>query len=560
MRIVVTAKYVPDINTERGFDDGRVVRNAGEGTLNELDENAIEAALQLVEAERESGRIGPSDGEVVVVTMAGPDGDVALRKAFQLGVDRGIRVSDDALAGSDYFGTAAVLAAAVRKLGEEAPVDLVVTGMAALDGLGSVVPTLLGAELGLPTLNLAKKVELAGGVLTITREIDDATEQLSGAAARRPVRDGRGQPAALPGLQAHHGRPQQGDRGVVPGRPRARPRRGGQRRRPHRDAVGGPPAAAPRGGARHRQGRGRRGAGRLPDPQRPGLREALMTNRTVLVLLDPATEVRTSTLELLTIARGLGRVEAVTLEAPTVEVLAQLGAYGVETVHQAEPARDGACVSGDERHLPAVVAAALAAAVRLTDADVVLLPTSFAAKEAAALAAHELGAGLVIDAASLRDVDGRIVAGKRVFAGSWDTECAVTTDVAVVTVRANSAVAQPVAAAVEPVTEGFAVEVAAVPGGAAVPRGQGRHERPAAAGPGGRSWWPAGAAPRATSARSRTSRTRSALPSARPATRRSRAGGTPTWGRPASRSPRASTSAPASRARRTTAAACRRPR
>jgi electron transfer flavoprotein beta subunit len=184
MRIVVTAKYVPDINTERGFQDNRVVRDAGEGTLNELDENAIEAALRLVEAERESGRIGPDDGEVIVVTMAAPDGDVALRKAFQLGVDRGIRVSDDALAGSDYFGTAAVLAAAVRKLGEESPVDLVVTGMAALDGLGSVVPTLLGAELGLPTLNLAKKVELdagegSGRVLTVTREIDDVTESLS---------------------------------------------------------------------------------------------------------------------------------------------------------------------------------------------------------------------------------------------------------------------------------------------------------------------------------------------------------------------------------------------
>jgi electron transfer flavoprotein beta subunit len=192
MRVVVSVKYVPDISTERGFQDGRVVRDVGEGTLNELDENAVEAALGLVEAERESGGIGPDDGEVVVVTMAGPDGDVALRKAFQLGVDRGIRVTDDALAGSDYFGTAAVLAAAVRKLGEESPVDLVVTGMAALDGLGSVVPTLLGAELGLPTLNLAKKVELAPAedadpsagagrrrVLTITREVDDVTERLS---------------------------------------------------------------------------------------------------------------------------------------------------------------------------------------------------------------------------------------------------------------------------------------------------------------------------------------------------------------------------------------------
>lgn len=201
MRIVVTAKYVPDISTERGFADGRVVRTAAEGTLNELDENAIEAALQLVEAGRASGAVGADEGEVVVVTMAGPDGDMALRKAFQLGVDRGVRVTGDELAGSDYFGTAAVLAAAVRRLGQEAPVDLVVTGMAALDGLGSVVPTLLGAELGLPTLNLAKKVELADGVLTVTREVDDTTEVLSAPLpAVLSVTDGANSPR-LPGFK-----------------------------------------------------------------------------------------------------------------------------------------------------------------------------------------------------------------------------------------------------------------------------------------------------------------------------------------------------------------------
>jgi electron transfer flavoprotein beta subunit len=95
-----------------------------------------------------------------------------------MGVDRGIRVTDDALAGSDYFGTTAALAAAVRRLEGEAPVDLVVTGMAALDGLGSVVPALLAAELGRPQLTLAKTVALDGGTLTITRETDDATEVL----------------------------------------------------------------------------------------------------------------------------------------------------------------------------------------------------------------------------------------------------------------------------------------------------------------------------------------------------------------------------------------------
>ncbi|MDO8142997.1 MULTISPECIES: electron transfer flavoprotein subunit alpha/FixB family protein [unclassified Isoptericola] len=181
-------------------------------------------------------------------------------------------------------------------------------------------------------------------------------------------------------------------------------------------------------------------------------------NRTVLVLLDPAGEVRSSVLELLTIGRTLGRVEAVTLEAPSVEALAQLGAYGVETVHQAELPAD---LRGDSRHLSAVVAAVLAAAVRLTDADVVLAPATFGAKEAVALAGRELGAGVIIDAAGVSEDDqGHIVGTKRVFAGSWDTASRVTTDVAALTVRANAVVPQPAETAVATEVEGFVVNVA----------------------------------------------------------------------------------------------------
>jgi len=175
MRIVVAVKYVPDIHADRRFDAGRVVRSSEEGTLNELDENAIEAALRIVESlpqdEQESS-------EVVVLTMAGPEADTAIRKAYQMGVGRGVRVSDEALAGSDYFGTVATLAAAVRRLSDEAPVDLVITGMAALDGLGSVVPVLLAAELGLPQLTLASELSVTGAGVRVRRDIGDAVEVL----------------------------------------------------------------------------------------------------------------------------------------------------------------------------------------------------------------------------------------------------------------------------------------------------------------------------------------------------------------------------------------------
>jgi len=167
MRIVVCVKHVPDISSPRGFDSAsRTVRTTEDSTLNEVDENAVEAALQLAEAAEE-------DAEVVALTM-GPEIAVdAARRALQLGADRGVHLCDEALAGADYGVTARVLAAAVRA---EESVDVVVTGMTALDGLGSVVPSLLAAELGWPQATVAREVQLAGGVVTATRDVDGVAE------------------------------------------------------------------------------------------------------------------------------------------------------------------------------------------------------------------------------------------------------------------------------------------------------------------------------------------------------------------------------------------------
>lgn len=182
-----------------------------------------------------------------------------------------------------------------------------------------------------------------------------------------------------------------------------------------------------------------------------------MTNRTVLVLLDtPETELRSPALELLTIARGLGPVEAVALAAPSVAVLAQLGSYGVQAVRQAELPPAG---QGDARHLTPVVAEALAAVVRVTDADAVLLTSSFPNKEAAARLAFVTGAGLVIDADGAAYVDDTLVASQRAFAGSWDVTSEIATPLAVLTVRANSVIPEPAPAPVATHVDGFAVEL-----------------------------------------------------------------------------------------------------
>lgn len=172
MKIVVCVKHVPDIQAERSLgEDGRVVRDGGDGTLNELDENAVEAALVLAAAEEGS--------EVVALTVGPAEAVDAARRALQMGADRGVHVRDDAIAGSDVFGTVEVLAAAIRHLGEDGPVDLVVTGMAALDGLTSLLPAALAAALDLPQLTLAAEVSVDDDVVHVRRELDSASERLS---------------------------------------------------------------------------------------------------------------------------------------------------------------------------------------------------------------------------------------------------------------------------------------------------------------------------------------------------------------------------------------------
>ena len=176
MKIVVCIKHVPDVQSERRIEDSRLVRGEDD-VLNELDENAVEAAVALVEG------LG---GEVVALTMGPEDAEDAIRRALQMGADSGVVVSDDDLAGSDVVATARVLAAAVGRIGGAGPgdggtgdVDLVVTGMASLDAMTSMLPGALAAALHVPALTLASSLEAGAGEATVTRTTGTLSEVLS---------------------------------------------------------------------------------------------------------------------------------------------------------------------------------------------------------------------------------------------------------------------------------------------------------------------------------------------------------------------------------------------
>ncbi|WP_420111598.1 electron transfer flavoprotein subunit beta/FixA family protein [Pseudactinotalea sp.] len=169
MRVVVLVKHVPELLSQRAFTDGgTAVRTADDSTLNEVDENAVEAALQLATA---------TEGEVIAVSLGPSIAVDALRRALAMGASRAVHLTDEAFACSDVVATARALAAAVRHLDGGAPVDVVLTGLAALDGLGSVVPSLIAAELGWPQLTVVEELTLDGETLVARRELDGATER-----------------------------------------------------------------------------------------------------------------------------------------------------------------------------------------------------------------------------------------------------------------------------------------------------------------------------------------------------------------------------------------------
>ena len=168
LKIVVLVKHVPDAQFDRHIGpDNRLERS--ESILSELDEYALEAALQLSEA-----RGGEKAGnQVIALTMGAPDAANALKKALQIGASSGVHVTDDALTASDAWATSLALAAAIRSIGD---VDLVLTGMASTDGETSLVPAQLAERLGLPQLTFASSLEVTGRTAAIRRDSETTSD------------------------------------------------------------------------------------------------------------------------------------------------------------------------------------------------------------------------------------------------------------------------------------------------------------------------------------------------------------------------------------------------
>jgi electron transfer flavoprotein beta subunit len=170
MKIIVTVKQVPDPDippTHFRVDEAarKVVPPAGVApVMNGYDGNALEAALRLKEKH---------GGTVTVLTVGGAEARDTLKRAIAMGADAAVHVNDPSLADADSATTAAVLAGAIKKIGEY---DLILSGRQASDTDAGQVPLGVAEILGLPSVAPAIAIEPAGDGLKVNRMIEDGYE------------------------------------------------------------------------------------------------------------------------------------------------------------------------------------------------------------------------------------------------------------------------------------------------------------------------------------------------------------------------------------------------
>ncbi|WIM95562.1 electron transfer flavoprotein subunit alpha/FixB family protein [Actinoplanes oblitus] len=162
----------------------------------------------------------------------------------------------------------------------------------------------------------------------------------------------------------------------------------------------------------------------------------------VLVVVEAG--VKKVTLEMLTIARGLGSVSAVVFGNADTDKLAEFGAEKIYTATGADV----------EDHGAAPKATAIAELVKSVQPAAVLLGSTQEGKEIAGRLAVKLENGLLTDAVDLA-ADG--TATQVVFAGSTIVKSKVTKGLPIVTIRPNSTT--PVAAPATPAVEALSVTV-----------------------------------------------------------------------------------------------------
>ena len=165
MKLAVCINHVPDTETKVKIGpDGKSIDRAGVNfVLNPYDEFAIEECLRLKEKK---------GGEVIAISLGTDAHKETLRKALAMGVDKAVLLKDDSV--RDSFSVAQALADYLKGLGP----DVVFFGKQSVDSDDAAVGLMVAEMLGMPSVSVVVKLEVADGTAVAEREIEGGRERV----------------------------------------------------------------------------------------------------------------------------------------------------------------------------------------------------------------------------------------------------------------------------------------------------------------------------------------------------------------------------------------------
>jgi electron transfer flavoprotein beta subunit len=174
MHIAVCIKQVPDSAQIRVHPvTNTIMRQGVPAIINPFDLYALEEALRLKD------RFG---GRITVISMGPLQAEGAMKRAISFGADEAILVTDKVFAGADTLATSYTLAAALRRLNETEPIDIVFAGKQTIDGDTAQVGPGLAVRLGFQLLSYVASVDQINpetGEIIVQRRAEGGMQVLS---------------------------------------------------------------------------------------------------------------------------------------------------------------------------------------------------------------------------------------------------------------------------------------------------------------------------------------------------------------------------------------------
>ncbi len=167
MKIVICMKQVVDLAQLRFKSDRRTpVLDGLPVLLGQFEKHALEEAVRIKEARE----------EVHLIALSAGTGKLkeSIKEALAIGADEAVLIADPELERSGFAGSARVLAAAVRKIGD---VDLILLGEGSDDEYTGQIPSRLAALLDLPQITTVRDLEmLDNNRVRATRDLETILE------------------------------------------------------------------------------------------------------------------------------------------------------------------------------------------------------------------------------------------------------------------------------------------------------------------------------------------------------------------------------------------------